>query len=112
MRTPVNCKCGYQISQDDVIQQGLVMVQFEPLYVYLKYRCANCGQIGEELVPCTEWNAELLQPGTHCPHCEGHCESEEEREEPAELDEMDDEIFAEQLLKLGQEDWAQLRRTL
>lgn len=107
MRTPVNCNCGYQISQNDIIQQGLVMVQFEPLYVYLKYRCANCGQIGEELVPCEEWDAELLQPGSHCAGCESQPPLFTD-----DAEELDDEVFAEQLMLLGEQDWVQLRRTL
>ncbi len=51
----MRCECGYEITKNDIIQAGLYLRPFGPIYVAFKYRCPRCGRLGEKLVEYPQW---------------------------------------------------------
>lgn len=125
----IRCACGHRITTEEVTQNGLVMVRWQPLFVYLKYRCAECGQLGEELIPTEEWDGSLLSgevaadataesaeppgwPSFDADMDLGEDTSDDNDEAPACSEDRDLEAFARQLLSLDERAWRELRNTL
>ncbi len=62
MDTVVQCVCGHRIGLNELLAHGFVMVGDEPVHVYIKYRCAECGYEGLELLDYDRWNAMIKEP--------------------------------------------------
>jgi hypothetical protein len=62
MNTVIECACGHRIGLHELLSHGFVMVGEKPVYVYLKYRCSECGTEGMELLDYDKWNAMMRMP--------------------------------------------------
>ncbi len=62
MDTVVHCECGHRVGLNELLAHGFVMIGDKPAHVYLKYRCAECGCEGVELVDYDRWNALMKEP--------------------------------------------------
>ena len=62
MNTVIECACGHRIGLHELLSHGFVMVGEKPVYVYLKYRCSECGTEGMELLDYDKWNVMMRQP--------------------------------------------------
>jgi len=60
----IRCSCGCRITESDIQQQGFVMSQWKPVFVYLRYHCPHCHEDGEELVDLADWDISLLRAPT------------------------------------------------
>ena len=60
----IRCSCGCRITESDIQQQGFVMSQWKPVFVYLRYHCPHCHEAGEELVDLADWAISLLRQPT------------------------------------------------
>ena len=94
----IRCSCGRRITAAEVIQHGFLLIQWQPIFVYLKYRCAECSQVGEELVAYDEWDSSVLL---------GDLETTEEA--PTDRDTI---LFGQQLRSVSERDWELLRHTI
>ncbi len=63
----IHCRCGRRIRSRDVLQRGYYLSNWEPIYVYLKYRCANCKMLGEQMVAYRDWDDAFLDDGEQAP---------------------------------------------
>lgn len=125
----IYCSCGRRVKADAVIQHGFVMVRWEPVFVYLKYRCRHCGQVGEELVPCEEWEADILPRGEFADLTateaealeaalpdEGHAHEQGaafgDTIEAGFSPDADEAVLVSQLRALTEDDWHELRNTI
>lgn len=91
----IRCVCTHRITAGEITQHGFVMVQWQPVFVYLKYRCAECFQVGEELVACEDWDPALL--------------AEEPDLAEQEVCDSDAIMFIQQLRTVVELDWEELR---
>jgi hypothetical protein len=55
------CACGRRIEGREVLQQGYFMNHWEPVWVFIKYRCSRCRMLGEKLVEYEQWSEDLLE---------------------------------------------------
>ena len=61
MTTAIRCTCGHRVVAREVLQRGFMMVQWKPVYVFLKYRCARCQRLGREFVDYAAWDEAILR---------------------------------------------------
>ena len=55
------CACGHQIAAREILQHGYFMSHWEPVWVYVKYRCSRCKMMGEKLVDYQNWDGSVLE---------------------------------------------------
>jgi len=59
----VRCNCGHRVISKDVLQTGLYLNLVGPSFVYVRFRCARCKRVGEQLIQEDRWDpAVLTQP--------------------------------------------------
>jgi len=63
----IRCRCGHRIRNRDVLQRGYYLSNWEPMYVYLKFRCSNCKMLGEEIVDYGDWDDAVLDEAEAAP---------------------------------------------
>jgi len=63
----IRCRCGHRIRGRDVLQRGYYLSNWEPMYVYLKFRCSNCKMLGEKIVDYGDWDDAVLEDGETAP---------------------------------------------
>lgn len=56
----VKCRCGRRIVAREVLQTGLYVRSSAQSYVYIKYRCSRCKQLGEQMIDEEEWDWSVL----------------------------------------------------
>ncbi len=56
MTIVTQCTCGHGVGLDELTAHGFVMVDDDPAYVFIKYRCTECGVEGVGLVDYDKWN--------------------------------------------------------
>ena len=95
MNTVIECACGHRIGLHELLSHGFVMVGEKPVYVYIKYRCAECGTEGMELLDYDKWNVIMRQP-----------------EEPAAEAEMAEHEHHRDLGRIGPEEIIEFAREL
>ncbi len=61
MKTIVRCRCGHRISSRDVLRTDLYGRTIPPNYIWIKYRCSRCKQMGESFVAEESFDMSLLQ---------------------------------------------------
>ncbi len=61
MITAIRCRCGHRVVAREVLQRGFLMVQWKPVYVYVKYRCARCKRLGKEFIDYEAWDEAILR---------------------------------------------------
>ena len=71
--TAIKCNCGHRVIQKDVLQTGYYLSLFGPSFIYVRFRCARCKRVAEQLIPEDKWDPNVLNQ----PHCEL---TEEERQ--------------------------------
>jgi len=54
------CSCGHRIRGQELLQQGFVMIQHTPVFVYLQYRCPQCNRTEERLIEYEKWDPAML----------------------------------------------------
>jgi hypothetical protein len=60
MKTMIKCNCGQRVIAKDVMQKGYYLRLVGPSFVYVKYRCSRCKQVGEQFVKQAEWEDGIL----------------------------------------------------
>lgn len=50
------CTCGHGVGLEELTAHGFVMVDEDPAYVFIKYRCPDCNIDGVGLVDYDKWN--------------------------------------------------------
>ncbi len=60
MQTMVKCRCGRRIVAREVLQTGLYVRSNAQSYVYVKYRCSRCKQLGEQMIDEQDWDWSVL----------------------------------------------------
>jgi len=56
----VTCACGHHIQGRDLLRRGCFMSRWQPIWVYLKYRCSRCRMVGEKLIDYQDWDEHML----------------------------------------------------
>lgn len=46
----IKCACNHTITEDDIIQIGLIIKSKGPFYVFLKFHCPECDQYGNTII--------------------------------------------------------------
>lgn len=62
MGTVVQCDCGHRVTLTELLAHGFIVEKGEPIYVYVRYRCEQCGTEGEHLMTYDEWNSRVREP--------------------------------------------------
>ncbi|MFO7945391.1 MAG: hypothetical protein R6V19_01055 [Armatimonadota bacterium] len=62
MGTVVECQCGHKIGLTELLAHGFIVENDEPIFVYVRYRCEECGTEGEHLMEYDEWNSRIREP--------------------------------------------------
>ncbi|MFP3902669.1 MAG: hypothetical protein ACLFWB_00375 [Armatimonadota bacterium] len=62
MGTVVECQCGHKIGLTELLAHGFIVEDNEPVFVYVRYRCEECGTEGEHLMDYDEWNSRIREP--------------------------------------------------
>ncbi len=102
------CTCGRQIEAREILQHGYFMSHWEPVWVYVKYRCSRCKMMGEKLVDYKNWDESVL----------GHESAEPSSEEATRflaMGQIDDEevrAFARRIRTVRPSDLEKLARSL
>jgi hypothetical protein len=102
------CACGRQIEAREILQHGYFMSHWEPVWVYVKYRCSRCKMMGEKLVDYKNWDESVLE-------CEGAEPTSEEATRFLAMGQIGDEeldAFAEAISTLRPSDLDKLARSL
>ena len=60
MKTILKCKCGHRIVGRDVLRTDLYVRNIAPNYVWIKYRCSRCKQIGETFIAEDNFDTAIL----------------------------------------------------
>lgn len=60
-RDIVTCNCGHHIGPREVLQTSLYLSLMGPSFVYVRFRCARCRRVGEQLVREEKWNRGMLR---------------------------------------------------
>ncbi len=105
-KVAIQCSCGHRISAKEVLRHGIFMHRYQPLYAYVRYRCARCKRLGEKLIDYELWDQSVL----HRPSGEV---TEEERTQFADMGEIQlDEMieFVTGLKQLRRRDIMALRK--
>jgi hypothetical protein len=61
-REIVTCNCGHHIGTQEILQTSLYLSLLGPSFVYVRFRCARCKRVGEQLVREEKWNRAMLRP--------------------------------------------------
>jgi len=56
----VKCRFGRRIVAREVLQAGVYVRSNSQSFVYIKYRCSRCKQLGEQMVEEQEWDWSIL----------------------------------------------------
>jgi hypothetical protein len=59
-QTGIRCRCGHRITAREVLKHGIMMADWRPIYVYIRFRCSHCGRQGEHLVDYLRWDQSVL----------------------------------------------------
>ncbi len=102
------CVCGHRIEAREILQHGYFMSHWEPVWVYVKYRCSRCKMMGEKLVDYKNWDESYLD------HEGGEPTSEESTRFLAmgQIDEEEVRDFARRIRRLRSSDLDKLARSL
>ena len=61
MKTIVRCRCGHRICYRDILRTDLYGRTIPPNYIWIKYRCSRCKQLGETFVAEESFDMSILQ---------------------------------------------------